>query len=63
MIKQVIIKLIILVRIWDIKRGKNTKIFQGQQPVRSVSFNNDSSLLISGSFDMTIVIWDVISGK
>ena len=57
------IKLIILVRIWDIKRGKNTKIFQGQQPVRSVSFNNDSSLLISGSSDMTIVIWDVISGK
>ena len=63
MIKQVIIKLIILVRIWDIKRGKNTKIFQGQQPVRSVSFNNDSSLLISGSSDMTIVLWDVISGK
>ena len=45
------------------KRGKSIKIFWGQQPVRSISFNNDSSLLISGSSDMTIVLWDVISGK
>ena len=31
--------------------------------VYSVSFNHDSTLAISGSFDKTICIWNVVTGE
>ena len=44
--------------------GKIIKILKGHKDlVLCVSISSDSKLIISGSFDKTIKIWEIKSGK
>lgn len=44
--------------------GIHTPVLSGHvRPVGSLAFSSDGSLLISGSYDKTIVLWDVQTGR
>lgn len=48
------------VYLWDINSGENVATFFGHTiEVNSLVFSSDSTVLASGSFDGTIVLWDV----
>ena len=48
------------VRLWDIATGENIHTFWGHPTdVLSLDFSPDSTLLASGSYDGTILIWDL----
>ncbi|PVU93855.1 hypothetical protein BB561_002986 [Smittium simulii] len=50
----------ILIKVWDIGSGTCVFDFYGHtEPVTSLAFNNESTLLISGSLDTTVKIWNV----
>ncbi|KAI5956858.1 SWD3 [Candida jiufengensis] len=54
------------IRIWHINKNssKCIKIFKKHTfHITTIQFNNKGNLLISGSADETITIWDIISGK
>ena len=47
-------------QIWDIAKGRVQQVFDGhQQTVYSLDFSRDGRLIISGSGDNTIRIWDL----
>jgi COMPASS component SWD3 len=51
------------VRIWDVKTGKCLKILPAHSdPVSSVHFNRDGTLIVSGSFDGLCRIWETATG-
>lgn len=46
--------------LWDISSGQNVAIFLGHTiEVNSLVFSSDSTVLASGSYDGTIVLWDM----
>ena len=48
------------VRLWDISTGKNIATFLGHPTdIQCLAFSPDSTLLASGSFDHTILLWDL----
>jgi len=50
------------VRLWDVKTGENIHTFWGHPTdVWSLDFSPDGELLASGSYDGTILLWDVKS--
>ncbi|MDE0086176.1 MAG: WD40 repeat domain-containing protein [Candidatus Poribacteria bacterium] len=50
------------VRLWDVNTGKNIHTFWGPPTdVWSIDFSPDGELLASGSYDGTILLWDVKS--
>ena len=50
-------------QIWDIAKGRLQQVFDGhQQEIYSLDFSRDGRLLISGSGDRTIRIWDMHDG-
>ncbi|MDD9974973.1 MAG: WD40 repeat domain-containing protein [Candidatus Poribacteria bacterium] len=50
------------IRLWDVATGENIHTFWGHTTdVQSLDFSPDSTLLASGSFDGTILLWDVKS--
>ena len=50
-------------QIWDIAKGRIRNIFDGhQQEIYSLDFSRDGRLIISGSGDNTIRIWDMHDG-
>ena len=50
-------------QIWDIAKGTIRNIFDGhQQEICSLDFSRDGRLIISGSADNTIRIWDMHNG-
>ena len=50
------------IRLWDVATGENIHTFWGHTTdVQSISFSPDGTLLASGSFDGTILLWDVKS--
>jgi WD40 repeat protein len=52
------------VRIWDLATGKNTSTFYGHaNGVHSVAWSPDGKRVASGSTDMTVKVWDVVSGQ
>ena len=52
------------IKIWDANTHKCIAILKGHSGyVYSVSFNTDSSKIVSGSYDKTINIWNVLSKK
>ncbi|MCY4403661.1 MAG: WD40 repeat domain-containing protein [Candidatus Poribacteria bacterium] len=51
---------IISVRLWDVETGENIHTFWGHRSdVWSLDFSPDGELLASGSYDGTILLWDV----
>ena len=49
------------VRLWDVASGQEKATLQGHTGnVSSVSFSPDGSILASGSFDGTILLWDML---
>ena len=49
------------IRLWDVETGKNIHTFWGHTTdVQSLAFSPDGTLLASGSFDGTILLWDII---
>ena len=48
------------VRLWDIRTGENIVTFLGHPTdIQCLAFSPDSTLLASGSFDGTILLWDL----
>ena len=48
------------VRLWDIRTGENIATFLGHPTdIQCLAFSPDSTILASGSFDGTILLWDL----
>ncbi|MDE2799303.1 MAG: hypothetical protein OXI94_11625, partial [Gemmatimonadota bacterium] len=48
------------IRLWEVTTGKNIATFWGHPTdIQSLAFSPDSTLLASGSFDGTILLWDM----
>lgn len=51
------------VRVWDVRSGKCLKVLPAHSdPVTSVDFNRDGSLIVSSSYDGLCRIWDAGTG-
>jgi WD40 repeat protein len=52
------------IRLWDVDKQKEIRELPGHtREVTGVSFSKDGKRLVSSSFDKTVRIWDVASGK
>jgi periodic tryptophan protein 2 len=50
--------------IWSLKTGRLLDILAGHQgPVTSLAFSPESTVLVSGSWDKTVRMWDVYEGR
>ena len=48
------------VRLWDIRTGENIATFLGHPTdIQCLAFSSDSTILASGGFDGTILLWDL----
>lgn len=48
------------IRIWDVASGENIATFWGHPTdIQSLAFSPDDTVLASGSFDGTIILWDL----
>ena len=48
------------IRLWEVATGENIHTFWGHTTdVQSLAFSPDSTILASGSFDGTILLWDI----
>jgi hypothetical protein len=51
------------VRVWDISTGVQLSKLKGHTSyVMSVAFSNDGMLIVSGSFDQSVRVWDALTG-
>jgi len=52
------------IRFYDVEQQKFTQKLRGHSSdVRSVAFSSDGKLLLSGSWDGTVLLWDLATGK
>jgi hypothetical protein len=48
------------IQLWDIRHGKKVHTFKGHESgIEALTFSLDGRTLISGSYDTTILVWDV----
>lgn len=53
-----------MLRLWNAKTGKRRHVLKGHtDPVRFCCFSPNGKILVSASFDKTMRMWDVKSGK
>jgi eukaryotic-like serine/threonine-protein kinase len=51
------------IRVWDTKTGRLRQVFPGHsKPVNCVAFSTDERLLATGSWDNSVIVWDVATG-
>ena len=51
-------------KLWDIPKGNVIRTFEGHSySVKSIAFSPDSRLVLTGSRDKTIRLWNVTTGK
>ena len=49
-----------LIRLWDVVNGENIVTFQGHSSdIQDLTFSPDGTILASGSYDKTILLWDM----
>ena len=52
-----------MIKIWKLESGEEMKTLKGHSgSVYSVAFHNNKNILVSGSGDATIRIWDLDTG-
>ena len=52
------------IRLWDVKKGKCLRVLPAHSdPVTSVGFNKDGTLIVSGSYDGLLRLWDTSTGQ
>jgi WD40 repeat protein len=51
-----------VVQFWDTVTGVNLRTLPSDSPINSLDFSPDSKLLISGSSDFTVRLWDAVTG-
>ena len=57
-------KIVFYFQIWELSSGKCLKTLKGHSNyVFCCNFNPQSNLVVSGSFDESVRIWDVRTGK
>lgn len=48
------------IRLWEVATGENIATFWGHATdIQSLAFSPDGALLASGSYDGTILLWDM----
>jgi eukaryotic-like serine/threonine-protein kinase len=51
------------IRLWDAKTGRLLQVFPGHsRPVNCVAFSSDERLLATGSWDNSVIVWEVATG-
>ena len=48
-----------VLHLWTIDGSESLAVFKGHSPIVSLAFSPDNTLLASGSFDGTILLWDM----
>ena len=52
------------VRLWSVESGQELRQLKGHTNwVRSVAFSSDGSRAVTGSWDATVRVWDILSGS
>jgi WD40 repeat protein len=49
-------------KLWDAKRGRSVRTYEGSDSVESCAFSPDGSKIISGHYSGLVMVWDVGSG-
>lgn len=47
----------------DVKTASNTTVGYHNMPIRCVEYNNENNIIVTGSWDKTIKLWDIRSGN
>lgn len=53
-----------MIFVWDVTTGKVIRKFEGHlSRINTCAWNSDCSILVSGSYDTTLKLWDCKSGS
>jgi WD40 repeat protein/cellulose biosynthesis protein BcsQ len=51
------------IRLWEVSKGECRKVFRGHtHRLRSIAFNRDGNIMVSGGWDQKLKLWDIKQG-